>query len=132
MAAPLRIGVAVLVGVVAGACGGGGEGAESSEEAIAAGAKLFADNCASCHGPEGTGGSGPVLKDKRFLENASEEQLTNQIAVGIPRTTMPGWSQDNGGPMTDRQIAQIVAYLKSLEDEAPVVPDRRTPRQPAA
>lgn len=132
---PLRIVGAAVAAVAlvlgAAACGGGGGGERAaSKEDIAAGAKLYADNCANCHGPEGTGGSGPVLKEKRFLENATEERLRNQIAVGIPKTQMPAWSKENGGPMDDAQIRQIAAYLKSLEPTAPVVENRRQPRTP--
>jgi hypothetical protein len=39
---------------------------------------------------------------------------------------MTAWSQDFGGPLTAEQIRQLVAYLRSLEPNAPSVPDWRT------
>jgi hypothetical protein len=39
---------------------------------------------------------------------------------------MTSWSQDYGGPLTDEQIRQLVTYLRSLEPNAPSIPDWRT------
>src|SRR6266511_1482227 len=60
---------------------------------------LFANNCAACHGRAATGGSAG--------------------------TSMPAWSLDFGGPLTDEQIRQLIAYLRSLEPNAPSVPNWR-------
>jgi cytochrome c5 len=32
---------------------------------------------------------------------------------------MPAWSQTHGGPFTDQQVSQLVAYLRSWEADAP-------------
>ena len=42
---------------------------------------------------------------------------------------MPAWSLDYGGTLTDEQVRQIVTYLRSLEPNAPSVPDWRTGTQ---
>ena len=39
---------------------------------------------------------------------------------------MPAWSLDYGGTLTDEQVTQIVTYLRSLEPNAPSVPDWRS------
>lgn len=118
--------LAALAALAVAACGGGGS-EEPSAADVAAGKDLFAANCAQCHGAEGTGGSGPVLKAKEFLEDMSEEQLANKIDVGIPGTAMVGWGRDFGGPFSDKQVDQVAAYLLSLKDTAPSVPNRRAP-----
>jgi len=40
---------------------------------------------------------------------------------------MPTWWNELGGPLTDEQIAAIVAYVRSWEKTAPSRPDWRTP-----
>jgi mono/diheme cytochrome c family protein len=86
---------------------------------------LFANNCASCHGRAATGGSGPTLNAKQFLTSTSDEQARLLIAGGVSGTSMPAWSLDFGGPLTDEQIRQLVAYLRSLQPSAPSVPNWR-------
>jgi cytochrome c oxidase cbb3-type subunit III len=117
--------VLVALALLVGACGGGGS-EESSAADVAAGKELFTNNCATCHGAEGAGGStGPVLKAKEFLEDLSEEQLANKVDVGIPGTAMVGWGRDFGGPFNDEQLRQVAVYLLSFKDTAPSVPNRR-------
>ena len=86
---------------------------------------LFANNCASCHGRAATGGSAPTLNAKQFLTSTSDEQGRLLIAGGVSGTSMPAWSLDFGGPLTDEQIRQLVAYLRSLQSSAPDVPNWR-------
>ena len=89
------------------------------------GERLFANNCASCHGRAATGGSAPTLNAKQFLTSTSDEQARLLIAGGVSGTSMPAWSLDFGGPLTDEQIRQLVAYLRSLQSSAPDVPNWR-------
>ena len=44
------------------------------------------------------------------------------IRGGIPGTEMPAWWNEYGGPLTDQQIAELVAYVRSLQPTAPSVP----------
>lgn len=91
----------------------------------AIGADLFASNCASCHGKRATGGSAPTLNSKEYLASATDQQMHNLIAVGIPGTDMTSWSLDNGGTLTDEQIRALATYIRSLEAKAPSIPDWR-------
>ncbi len=86
---------------------------------------LFANNCATCHGHAATGGTAPTLNAKQFLASTSDEQARLLISGGVSGTSMPAWSLDFGGPLTDEQIRQLVAYLRSLEPNASSVPDWR-------
>jgi ubiquinol-cytochrome c reductase cytochrome c subunit len=92
---------------------------------VAIGTKLYADNCASCHGQGGDGGSGPVLNAKEFLKSTTDGQIASIVKVGVPGSDMDAKGLDYGGPFTDEQIAQVTAYLRSLEANAPSVPDWR-------
>ena len=91
------------------------------------GKQLFANNCAECHGDNGSGGgSAPTLYSKEFLTNASDEQIHALISGGVSGTEMSAWGLDFGGTMTDEQVRQLVTYLRSLERQAPSIPDWRT------
>ena len=89
------------------------------------GSELFATNCSSCHGKEATGGSAPVLNAKEFLKGTTDDQIRALIAGGISGTDMPTWSLAFGGTLTDEQVLQVTTYLRSLEPNAPSVPNWR-------
>jgi mono/diheme cytochrome c family protein len=86
-----------------------------------AGKDLYKENCASCHGEVGQGGIGPALNSLELLESTPDEVFFGLTRIGIPGTLMPAWSQDFGGPFTDEQISQIVAYMRAWEPTAPVI-----------
>ncbi len=89
------------------------------------GTQLFATNCSSCHGKGAVGGSAPVLNAKEVLMSTTDDQIRGLIAGGVPGTEMPAWSLAFGGTLTDEQILQISTYLRSLEPNAPSVPNWR-------
>lgn len=93
-----------------------------------AGRALYADNCVACHGENGEGKVGPALNSRELLRMAPDETLFSLIRTGVPGTVMPAWGQAAGGPFTDEQIAQIVAFLRAWEPTAPeVAPGVTTP-----
>ena len=70
--------------------------------------QLFAEHCASCHGAEGRGGTGPSLRAPLSRGNTSKE-VTAVIKNGVPGTLMP----PSGLPDTqNRQLAQYVLGLR--------------------
>lgn len=99
---------------------------ERMTELAAQGDELFALTCSGCHGPEGRGRStAPTLNSKEFLQSAVDEQISSLIATGVPGTQMSAYSLDFGGPFTDEQIVALTTYLRSLEPDAPGVPEWR-------
>jgi len=100
--------------------------AEQQTSYVTTGAALFAQNCASCHGARATGGSAPTLNSKQFLSATSDGQVALLVTGGVSGSSMSAWSLDFGGPLTDEQIRQLVTYLRSLEPQAPSIPDWRT------
>jgi mono/diheme cytochrome c family protein len=94
---------------------------------IEQGHRLWGANCASCHGVNGEGITGPALNSQQFLGAVNDDQIHGIVSGGIPGTAMPAWLNDYGGPLTDQQIAGLVAYLRSLEASAPSVPNWRNP-----
>ena len=91
------------------------DAAADKHEAEDAGAVLYSENCASCHGEDGEGAVAPALNSKSLLADVSDDQLFGLTRTGVPGTGMPAWSQDFGGPMTDEQVRELVAFIRSWE-----------------
>ena len=100
--------------------------AEREQALIRSGTRVWELNCGSCHGPNGQGEDAPALNSQQFLQGISDEQMHRLIAAGISGTEMPAWWNEFGGPLTDEQIAAVVAYVRSWEATAPDRPDWRS------
>jgi mono/diheme cytochrome c family protein len=92
--------------------------AHDKEVAVSGGAALFKKNCTLCHGDNGEGDSGPALNDKTFLGNTTDDRIFSTVSSGIPNTEMPAWNQSHGGPLTDEDVTQLVAFVRSWEPTA--------------
>jgi len=99
---------------------------------MGSGAQLWGLNCAACHGLNGQGVSAPALNSQEFFQGTSDEQIAGIVRGGVPGTAMPAWWNEYGGPLTDQQIAEVVAYIRSWQKTAPSCPDWRTPSCPGA
>lgn len=86
-----------------------------------AGGRLYADNCAACHGTDGEGNLGPALNSRGLLQLAADEALFSLIRTGVPGTAMPAWGQAFGGLFTDEQAMQLVAFIRAWEATAPEI-----------
>ena len=87
--------------------------------AVAEGRTLYNESCAQCHGQQGEGVDAPPLNSKSFLRDTADETIFSLISSGVPSTEMPAWSQVHGGPFTDEQVRQLVAYIRVWEPDAP-------------
>ena len=76
---------------------------------IGHGARLFAVNCALCHGPKGTGGRGADLARPRLTRAIDDAALFQIVHDGIPCTEMPA-----NRAMTDHEMWQVIAYVRTL------------------
>jgi len=98
------------------------------EAAVKAGAGLYAENCAACHGEQGEGLVGPPLNSRELLRTTPDDLLFSLTRTGVPGTNMPAWGQAFGGPFTDEQVNQLIAYLRAWEPTAPqIVVEQRMP-----
>ncbi len=95
------------------------------------GAFLFSQNCATCHGNKGEGGSAanrlklapplnrPDLQGKDAKTGLVSKQdkllqfkfVVNTIACGRIGKAMPTWSQSQGGTLNDEQIRQLATMI---------------------
>lgn len=77
------------------------------------GAKLFAENCAVCHGADARGRIGATLT-KDFPAIDVNAYLRQTIANGIEGSKMPAWGQVKGGPLSDQDIEDLAAFVEGL------------------
>jgi cytochrome c oxidase cbb3-type subunit III len=79
---------------------------------VADGEKVFASNCAACHGAKAGGIIGPNLTDEYWLHGGSPEQIGQTICKGVPAKGMPTW----GPPLGQDRIRAVVAYLLTVQN----------------
>lgn len=78
--------------------------------AMKMGVRLFANNCAVCHGADGGGNYGfPNLTDKDWLYGGSPEQIKASITSGRAGS-MPAF----GSMLSETQVLAIAEYVLSL------------------
>lgn len=124
---------AIPLGLATG-CKGGSSGASTASSArasasaappklppgaspqVVAGAAAYTKYCALCHGVDARGyaaDNAPSLVSSTFLESASDSFLTRSIREGRQGTAMAGYARQYGGPLDDKEVAAIIAYLRS-------------------
>ncbi|HEY6337663.1 MAG TPA: c-type cytochrome [Candidatus Sulfotelmatobacter sp.] len=93
-------------------------------KAVKAGEYEFRINCALCHGLGARGGGrGPDLTRAQKKHTHSDADMFQVISNGIAGTAMPAnGTNGQGVGMTDEEIWQIIAYIRSQEVRAPAKP----------
>ena len=90
----------------------------ASPEVIEEGRTLFNIACKTCHGTDGYGTRmAPALNNQIFLSETPDAAIYLIIGGGIAETMMPAW----GSRLNDYDLQILVAYLRSLEETAPVI-----------
>ncbi len=102
------------------------------------GGRLYSLNCRACHGINGLGSlenvNLPGLPLNQEINRPDElgELMTRQsrildtIRCGRVGTLMPAWAEDQGGPLNDFQIQQLVALITGA------MPGLEVPNNPTA
>jgi len=108
-----------VLAIVLVACGLGGATPTPSGPLVgdeSAGKALFAQKCAVCHGPEGTGGgAGRILNPASATLRGTDAVTFNANIVQVVthgRRRMPAWGDT--GRLNAQQIADLAAYIMSL------------------
>ncbi len=93
-----------------------------TDDNLVAGAKLFVNHCAGCHGvpsnPESTFGRSfypPVPEFFKDAPDMAENQNFYIIQHGVRWTGMPAWN----GTLNDGQIWRVVTFLSNIEKLPP-------------
>ena len=73
-----------------------------------AGAAVYAQSCAACHGQQLEGVAAPALKGSAFGEMATAQGLTAQTLLDVIANTMP---QSDPGSLKPEEFAAVTAYI---------------------
>jgi len=95
----------------------------NTPEGVARGREIFAQACASCHGPQGRGDGQQAMTDNLgypikprdltagvFKGSSESRELYNRIVAGLPGSPMPSFA----GVYTDEQLWDLIHYVQSL------------------
>ncbi len=85
-------------------------GNSSQDSGPADGSYLYAQNCASCHGLQGSRIPVAPLDSRQFIERLGPT-LDHSVSEG--KGAMPAWGRELGGPLTPRQVQAVSNYLRS-------------------
>ena len=100
------------------------------------GQQTFQTFCAGCHGAGGTGVQSASLRtgslvEPSYLSLISDQGLRSFIIAGQPEQGMPDWrahkSPNGGHALTDREIADIVAWIGTHRTATPGQDSRQHP-----
>jgi cytochrome c oxidase cbb3-type subunit 3 len=102
---------------------------------VANGALVYESHCLKCHGPDGEGegkGTGVTLSRERsflvmpasisnpgFLASAPDRLIHRSVSVGRKSSGMPAFGR---GKLTDAEINDVVAYVRSFEQQRTAEP----------
>lgn len=92
----------------------------TSADDIAAGKKIFAVSCISCHKETGAGDVGPNLTDNYWMHGGDVKSVFKTIKYGI--NAMPQWQN----AYSNKQIAQLTSFIKTLHGTNP--PNAKAPQ----
>ena len=90
------------------------------------GEKLFQNNCAFCHGADGTGKNwigqflephARNLRDPSFMAGMTRQRLAHVIREGLPGTSMPAWKDVLGSGDIRALSAYINRVFHPLKDD---------------
>lgn len=84
------------------------QNAYDTPEDLAAGERIFRQNCSVCHGGGGTGGHGPALNHAGLRHGDSDLSIYKVVRDGVAGTSM------QPVPMDVKERWQVVAYVRSL------------------
>ncbi len=86
------------------------------------GEELFIRNCSACHAGNGQGVPGVKLFSSEFLAGKTDTVLLDTITNGNGKG-MPAWGLAAGGPLSENQIAELLAFLKEKAGSAAIDAD---------
>ena len=73
-----------------------------------AGAAVYAQSCAACHGSQLEGVAAPALKGQAFGDMANAQSLTAGALLDVISNTMP---QSDPGSLKPEEFAAVTAYI---------------------
>jgi cytochrome c oxidase cbb3-type subunit III len=96
-------------------------------EAVMSFDKLYAQNCAGCHGVGGQNGQATNLANPIYEALVDDATLRDVITNGEKGTLMPAFGQSAGGNLTDAQINAIVSGMRAKWSKGDVLAGQNAP-----
>jgi mono/diheme cytochrome c family protein len=81
--------------------------------------KLYASNCAGCHGTSGQGGAAIGLASAGYLWLVDDTDLRQVIEHGRANTAMPAFAQSAGGMLSDAQVGALIRGIRAWAKKSP-------------
>ena len=82
---------------------------------LASGEKIFNQQCAICHKPDGGGSIGPNLTDDYWLHGGDIQSVFTTIKVGVPDKGMISWE----AILSPEKMRDVANYIKSIKGTNP-------------
>lgn len=123
----LLVGIGILI--ITSASPISAQDGEDLEEAVLRGSVLYVQYCGACHGPEGeavaSGDGFTAITD--YDPNFVRGRVTNGYDANLDDgIAMPAYGEDDGGPLSEGQIDDLLAYMgtwNNPEVETPPLPE---------
>ena len=96
-------------------------------EAVTSFDKLYAQNCAGCHGVDGQNGAATNLANPVYQALVDDATLRDVIANGEKGTLMPAFEQSAGGNLTHGQVIAIVNGMRARWSKGDVLAGQNAP-----
>jgi putative heme-binding domain-containing protein len=84
----------------------------NDRNAVEAGGKLYAQNCAPCHGALAQGGRAPKLADSAHIHEMDDLRIFDVLRHGVPNTEMIA------SDLPDLRLWEMIAFVRSLNTVA--------------
>lgn len=102
---------------------------EFEEASVERGEHLVEEfGCYTCHGPLGSGGSAAFIEKRSgvavswaapslddIFYRYDEDEVNFWVTFGRANTPMPAWGLAGGGPMNEKQVEDVVEYLRTIQ-----------------
>jgi len=85
-------------------------------EAVAAGEKIYNNQCLICHGENGKGegkNAGTAINNQQYLNTVNDNDIFNSVKFGREGTGMPSY----GPRLSDEELNNVVAYIRNWQSE---------------
>ena len=89
--------------------------------------RLYASNCAACHGEDGRNGPSVELANPEYQAIVDDDSLRKAIRDGGPGELMPGFGASAGGMLTDDQIEVLVKGIRQRWYKAGLLQGQKVP-----
>ncbi len=97
-----------------------------------AGATLFAQQCATCHGDDGStpvGEEGAIINSEAYLGAHDDADVLKDIGIN-PHGEALSFVEDYGGPLSWEEVLDLAAFVRSWEMVGTLPPEVPTVKEP--